>query len=96
MEEFNKDQLNTKPLPKQEYSDIGTTEPIKEYSSYKKAKTTAKITSLVITIIGASLVIGSFLTFSFMNNKITTQVEKFVTCQVSSFAHFIPNLFIPM
>lgn len=90
MEEYNKDQLDTNKLPKSEHSDIGTTEPIKEYSSYKKAKTTAKVTSLVITLIGASLVIGSFLTFAFVNNKITTKVDSFeITAGVTDVSYDI-------
>ena len=90
MEEYNKDQLNTNKLPKSEHSDIGTTEPIKEYSSYKKAKTTAKVTSLVITLIGASLVVGSFLTFAFVNNKVTTKVESFeITAGINEISYDI-------
>ena len=78
MEEYNKDQLATNKLPKQEFSDNGKPEPIEEFGSYKKAKKIGKITSIVITIIGASLVLGSFLTFTFINNKVTTVVEEFV------------------
>ena len=84
MEEFNKEQLETNKLPKQEYSNIGSTEPIKEYGSYKKAKTTAKVTSLVITIIGAGLVLGSFLAFALTTNKVTTVVEQFnITSEIN-------------
>lgn len=77
MKEFNEDQININKTAKNEYSDVGKPEPVKEYGSYKKAKTTAKVTSLIITIIGASLVLGSFLTFTFTYNKITTTVERF-------------------
>ncbi len=78
MEEFNDKQAARNEIPKTDYSDVGTTEPVKEYSSYKKAKTVSKVTSIAITVIGASLVLGSFLTFALTFNKVTTEVNKFV------------------
>ena len=89
MEEFNKQQAAKNEIPKTEHSDIGqpdsineysnaiNSEPIKEYGSYKKAKAVSKATSIAITIIGASLVIGSFLTFALTTNKVTTEVARF-------------------
>ena len=78
MDEFNKEQLQPNKTSTKEYVYIGSTEPIKEYSSYKKAKTTAKVTSIVIAFIGASLVLGSVLSFTLFKDKITTEVEQFV------------------
>ena len=88
MKEFNEDKLSVNKTSKNEYSDIGKSEPVKEYGSYKKAKTTAKVTSLVITIIGASLVLGSFLTFTFTYNKVTTTVERFDVTPGNEAVHY--------
>lgn len=77
MDEFNKQQTSSNEIPKAEYSSVGQTEPIQEYGSLKKAKTVSKVTSIAITVIGATLVLGSFLTFVISSNKGTTEIAKF-------------------
>ena len=78
MEEYNNQQSPQNEIPKSDYSDIGTTEPVKEYSSYKKAKTVSKVTSIVITVVGAGLVLGGVLSFALSTNKVSTEVTTFV------------------
>ena len=73
---FNQDQLNHQGSPKKEYSDIGKTETVREFGEFKKIKKAAKVASIAITIVGAGIILGSIIEYSFVY-KPTAVVEKF-------------------
>ena len=76
MEEFNNDQLNTTKIQKSGYSDNGSVAKPEEYGSLKKAKRVSKVTTTLLTIVGAGLVLGSIISFSF-TYKPTAVIEQF-------------------
>ena len=77
MDDFNKDKLQTNQLPKNEFIKSDTQEPAPEFGVSKKSKTTAKVASIVITIVGAGMVLGGILSYSFVY-KPTAVVEQFI------------------
>ena len=77
VDEFNKEKLKTEPLPKDEFIKNKTQEQPKEYGRPELSKKIAKVTSIVITIVGAGLVLGGILQYSFVY-KPTAVVEQFV------------------
>ena len=84
-QQFNEEALKTEKIQKQEYSQstkgefssTGTPEKPTEYGKIQqKSKKIAKAFTIVVTIVGAGLVLGSILEYSFVY-KPTAVVEKF-------------------
>ncbi len=76
MEEYNNDQLKTKGIQNTGYSDNGSSPKPTEYGTIQKAKKVSKVTTVVLTVVGAGLVLGSIVSFS-LTYKPTAQVEVF-------------------
>lgn len=84
-QQFNDEALKTEKIQKQEYSQstkgefssTGTTEKPTEYGKIqRRSKKIAKAFTIVVTIVGAGLVLGSILEYSFVY-KPTAVIEKF-------------------
>ena len=76
MEEYNNDQIKSSGLQSSGYSDNGSTPKAKEFGSLQKAKKISKATTIVLTIVGAGLILGSIVSFSF-TYKPTAEIERF-------------------
>ena len=76
MEDFNKEQVKSKPIQKEEYSSRGAKTVAPEYGVSKKAKKAAKATSIILTFVGAGLLLGSIFSFSW-TYRTTAVVEQF-------------------
>ena len=76
VDSYNRDQPNNNTLPKEEYSDIGKVYPVREFGEMKKIKKASKIVSIAITIVGAGIILGSIVQYSFIY-KPTAIIEKF-------------------
>ena len=77
VDDFNKEELKTEPLPEDEYIKPATQTQPREYGRSELSKKIAKVTSIVITVVGAGLVLGGILEYSFVY-KPTAVVEQFV------------------
>ena len=84
-QQYNEEALKTEKIQKQEYSQstkgefssIGTTEKPTEYGKIQqRSKKIAKAFTIVVTIVGAGLVLGSILEYSFVYRP-TAVIEKF-------------------
>lgn len=75
--QYNDDALKTKKIQKEEYSDNGSSEKPTEYGKISaKSKKVGKVAGIIITIVGAGLVLGSILQYSFVY-KPTAVIDKF-------------------
>ena len=73
---YNPEQIKPTPLPKEEFSNTGSNPPVREFGEMKKIKKASKVVSIVITIVGAGIILGSIVEYSFVY-KPTAVVEKF-------------------
>lgn len=76
MEEYNNEQLKTTGIQKSGYSNNGNAEKPTEFGSLQKAKKVSKATTVILTIVGAGLILGSIVSFSF-TYKPTAVIERF-------------------
>ena len=76
MDEYNSEQLKTEPLPKEEIPTNSKKEKVEEFGTMKKAKTTAKVTSIVLTVVGISLIVGSVISIG-LSTRTSTVVDRF-------------------
>ena len=77
VDEFNKEELKTEALPKEEFIKSKTQEQPREFGRPELSKKIAKVTSIVITVVGAGLVLGGILQYSFVY-KPTAVIEQFI------------------
>ena len=73
---FNQEKLKTTPLPGEEFSNVGKTAPVREFGEFNKIKKASKIVSITLTIVGAGVVLGSIVEYSFIYRP-TAVIEKF-------------------
>lgn len=76
IEEFNNEQLKTKPIQKEEYSASSKKSTYDEYGKLNKVKKISKATTITFTIIGAGLILASVGGFTF-GYKPTAVVKTF-------------------
>ena len=76
MDEYNKEFSNHNEIQKEELSPIPKNPEPKEYGTTVKAKKVAKVTSIALTVIGISLVLGSVISFA-LTVRTTTKVQTF-------------------
>ena len=75
-ENYNEEQIKSSPLPNAEFSNTPKAEKIKEFGESNKSKKIAKVASIAITIVGAGVVLGSIVQYSFVYSP-TAVIEKF-------------------
>lgn len=75
-EDYNNIAPKTNPIPKEEYSPSASKQVIHEYGRIEKSKTIAKVTSIVLTVVGAGLILASVGGYTF-GYKTTAMIETF-------------------
>lgn len=77
IDDYNKDELKTEKMPASEFIKPETQGPVKEFGSVQKSKKIAKVASVVFTIVGAGLVLGGIVEYSFVYKPtaVITQFE---------------------
>lgn len=76
MDEYNNDFQINNSVGKNEHSDIPKQKTAEEFGTIEKAKKVAKVTSIVLTVVGVSLILGSVISFTVLV-KTTAKVETF-------------------
>lgn len=76
MDEYNQEFSKYNSVQNEEHSNIPNNPKVEEFATIAKAKKVARVTSIVLTVIGISLILGGVISFTLLE-KTTAKVEKF-------------------